>query len=825
MPEGDGHTQLQALQALIGGAPMLRLIRERGTIIELLSILENTTPEFAAALIGALDEAAVADLVDKTIKAERSIGTVNLALRELSDRPMPEGDGRTQLQALEGLVGGAPMLRLIRERGTIFELFRILENATAEFAAALIGVLDEAAVADLVDKTIKAERSIGALDLALRELSDRPMPEGDSRTQLQALQALIGGAPMLRLIRERGTILELFKILEHTTPEFAAGLIGALNEAAVADLIDKTIKAERSIGTLSLALRELGDRPMPEGDGRTQLEALQALIGGAPMLRLIRERGTIFELFMILEYTTPEFAAALIDALDEDAVADLIDKTIKAGRSIGTLNLALRELGGRPMPDGDGRTQLQALQGLIGGAPLLRLIRERGTIFELFKILEYTTPEFSAGLIGALNAAAVADLIDKTIKAERSTGTLNYTLRELSGRFMREGDGRTQLQALQELLNERGFWRLAEGAGDLNDLAYLLEDLSSEFRKRALTPDYAPDAPRWVSLMRRGNYFCLARFAKDSLRHLPPVALNAFADAARAEAPELVELSSWAEIGKGMALCESIESAPVRTTLESAALSRIERQDLASLETGGFVETASRLRLTWRYREPLRREIAAKLPELIPPRREWPRDYRLLVGARLLLAIGAESQLEGSALDWLLETFASDLPAAIFSKADADLISAFVWNLGACCAVKSRDRAESISILWNAATQERVFQRLDALIKKNARTDEDKLDILALAGALVYFKPDAEVNLRQLLQKRVTGLPGLLEAAEALTFVPAALATIGLSLIGPPRLAFERSRLERIIAKADEYEAQGPSIHQLIAYLRRVARR
>jgi hypothetical protein len=729
------------------------------------------------------------------------------------------------LAEIEKPANFAPMLRLIRERGTIFELFKILEYTTPEFAAGLIGVLDEAAVADLVAKTIKAERSIGTLHLALRELSGRPMPEGDGRTQLRALQGLIGGTPMLRLIRERGTIFELFMILKHTTPQFAAGLIGALNEAVVADLIHKTIKAERGIGTLSLALRELGGRPMPEGDDRTQLQALQGLIGGAPILRLICERGTFFDLFKILENTTPEFAAGLIGALDDAAVADLIDKTIKAERSIGTLSFALRELSGRPMPEGDARTQLQALQGLIGGAPMLRLIRERGTIFELFVVLEYTTPEFAAGLIGALDAQVVADLVDKTIKAGQSIGTLNLALRALSGRPMPEGDGCTQSQALEELLGEKGFWRLAEGAGDLNDLAYLLEDLTPEFRTRALTPDHAPDGPRWSSLMRRGNYFHLARFAKDSLRHLPPAALHAFAAAARDEAQELAEKSSWAEIGKGMALCESIESAPVRMTLGSAALSRIERQDLASQEAGGFVEAASRLRLIWRYREPLRREIAAKLPKLVPPRREWPKDYQLLLGARLLLEIGAESQPAGSAVGWLLETFAGELPAVIFSKADAHLISSFVWNLGACCAAKPGGRAESLSLIWNATTQERVFQRLDSLRKAKSHANDGKLNLLALAGAMAYFIPAAENRLRLSMKRRIVGFQWLLEAAEALTFVPAALATIGLSLIGPPRLAFERSRLERIIAKAAEYESQGPAIHQLIAHLRREARR
>ena len=61
---------------------------------------------------------------------------------------------------------------------------------------------------------------------------------------------------MLRLIRERGTIVNLFKILENSTPAFAAGLIAALDGPIVQALIEKTIEAGSSIGTLHLAVRE-----------------------------------------------------------------------------------------------------------------------------------------------------------------------------------------------------------------------------------------------------------------------------------------------------------------------------------------------------------------------------------------------------------------------------------------------------------------------------------------------------------------------------------------------------------------------------------------
>jgi hypothetical protein len=47
----------------------------------------------------------------------------------------------------------------------------------------------------------------------------------------------------------------------------------------------------------------------------------------------------------------------------------------------------------------DGQSQLEALEGILGGSAMLRLIRARGTILELFRILQYSTPSFAAGQI------------------------------------------------------------------------------------------------------------------------------------------------------------------------------------------------------------------------------------------------------------------------------------------------------------------------------------------------------------------------------------------------------------------------------------------
>ncbi|HBB95325.1 MAG TPA: hypothetical protein DC054_08020, partial [Blastocatellia bacterium] len=70
--------------------------------------------------------------------------------------------------------------------------------------------------------------------------------------------------------------------------------------------------------------------------------------------------GTLFELFNILQYSTPGFRRAMLDHVTSELADALIDKTVAAGRSIGTLSLAMRELG-----DAD-PTMLARLERFVG---------------------------------------------------------------------------------------------------------------------------------------------------------------------------------------------------------------------------------------------------------------------------------------------------------------------------------------------------------------------------------------------------------------------------------------------------------------------------
>src|SRR5438270_9144972 len=164
-------------------------------------------------------------------------------------------------------------------------------------------------------------------------------------------------------------------IMKSATPAFRTALLDQLSEANALQLVDKTIAAGRSIGTLNLAMREVGDAD-PALLGR--LEQAIVAVHFLPLI-VANPSATLFR--SILGNATPAYRTALLDQLNAATALQLVDKTIAAGRSIGTLNLVMREAG-----DAD-PALLGRLEQAIGAVHFLRLIVANGTVFELFKIM------------------------------------------------------------------------------------------------------------------------------------------------------------------------------------------------------------------------------------------------------------------------------------------------------------------------------------------------------------------------------------------------------------------------------------------------------
>ncbi len=101
---------------------------------------------------------------------------------------------------------------------------------------------------------------------------------------------------------------------------------------------------------------------------------------------------------MALGYVSPSFRVALLAALDEQTVADLVDKTIAAEQSIETLGFTLRALA-------RDRERQRRLETILGAGNWWRLLVGAGTFHGLMDLLETMSPEGRRDLIA--NAPSV----------------------------------------------------------------------------------------------------------------------------------------------------------------------------------------------------------------------------------------------------------------------------------------------------------------------------------------------------------------------------------------------------------------------------------
>lgn len=382
----DTAETFQRLVQELGAARFLKLIEANGTVVELFKIVESTVTVFSGTLVDTLSESQIERLIDKTTAASRSIGTLNLSLRELLRRERTREIG----EKLEKKFGPTRFLRLIEANGTLFELFMFIRDASPQLASGLVEALDDSRINRLLAKTIASGRSIGVFNLTLRDLHRRDGTAAIGR----ALEQTIGAKRLLELIIANGSIFELFMIIRDGSPALASGLVDALDGSGVEKLIDKAIVSGRSIGTLNFTLRDMRNGTNTALTGRV----LEEKIGPKRFLRLIESNGSIFELFMIAKDSSPALARGLVDALDQSAVERLLAKTIAAGRSIGTLNFAIRSLNRREQTADIGH----ALEAKIGVSGFWRLVLGTGSPGALVSLLREFSPEFrQAFLAGA----------------------------------------------------------------------------------------------------------------------------------------------------------------------------------------------------------------------------------------------------------------------------------------------------------------------------------------------------------------------------------------------------------------------------------------
>ncbi len=427
----DSEEVLEAFERAVGISGYEKLLEKQGTIMVLARLMEYSTSEMREELSGLLVRNAELSekLVEKTVQKGRSIGTLHLSLRDLKK------ESEEVLEAFERAVGISGYEKLLEKQGTIMVLARLMECSTPEMRKELSGLLVRNAklAEELVEKTVQKGRSIGTLHLSLRDLKK------ESEEVLEAFE---------KLLEKQGTIMVLAKLMENSTPEMRGKLSDLLvrNAGLAEELVKKTVQGGSSIGTLHLSLREL------KKESEKALEAFERAVGISGYEKLLEGQGTIMVLAQLMRYSTPGMRGQLSGLLVRNAglAEELVEKTVQEGRSIGTLNLSLREL------KKESEEVLEAFERAVGTGGYKRLLEVKGTIPILMSLMKCSSPQMQKNLADMLNSCPefVKVLVERTAEDGRPIGTLSFYIRAIG----KENDLR--LSILENLIGADGYLKM-----------------------------------------------------------------------------------------------------------------------------------------------------------------------------------------------------------------------------------------------------------------------------------------------------------------------------------------------------------------------------
>ena len=377
-------------------------------------------------------------LVEKTVQEGSSIGTLHLSLRDLKKK------SEEVLEAFERAVGISGYEKLLEKQGTIMVLAKLMENSTPEMRGELSDLLvRNAGLAEkLVKKTVQGGSSIGTLHLSLRELKK------ESEKALEAFERAVGISGYEKLLEKQGTIMVLAKLMENSTPEMRGELSDLLvrNAGLAEKLVKKTVQGGSSIGTLHLSLREL------KKESEKALEAFERAVGISGYEKLLEGQGTIMVLARLMEHSTPEMRGELSGLLVRNAELSekLVEKTVREGSSIGTLNLSLKDL------KKESEEALEAFERAVGTGGYKRLLEVNGTIPILMRLMKCSSPQMQENLADMLNSCPefVKVLVERTAEDGRPIGTLSFYIRAI-------GKGNDlRLSILENLIGADGYLKM-----------------------------------------------------------------------------------------------------------------------------------------------------------------------------------------------------------------------------------------------------------------------------------------------------------------------------------------------------------------------------
>jgi hypothetical protein len=497
---------------------------------------------------------------------------------------------------------------------------------------------------------------------------------------------------------------------------------------------------------------------------------------------------------MIMQRATPAFRTELLDLLDEATVRDLVDKTIAAGRSIGTLDLAMREMG-----DAD-PALLGRLEQIIGAGCFLRLIVANGTLFELFGIMKHATPAFRTELLDRLDEATARDLVHKTIAAGRLIGSFHFTLRQLA-RIP------TERRRLEQLLGTDGWWRLVIGAGTLNSLDQITDAMSDDFRSHFISTSSALADADWRQILSRGQFRNACTFTTEKIGAYPAGSHAAFRMALGQTAHSLAAEATWSDLS-GSRPPDSADGRVLREGMQPR-VAAIMLDGPVGLD---FCEAVNWFAFAWRERPDLRTALVSRHWAILTEPGSWPKDKYVVAALRLILGIARSEMIPTQDAQRLHKRVVSFLDREVFANTHTLYLFLVLWEIAAL----RYERGEGRS--FDGTLPDTLIEILLEVMKERVAAkgeNSDRVAQLALAGLLGFLTPTLGKRLRRILVPLTKSAQWLKQEALKWTFVPALFALQSLALLCPNADVFTPQVRFGLLWKSEQYEDVGPAIEHL----------
>lgn len=558
---------------------------------------------------------------------------------------------------------------------------------------------------NMIQQTINSRCSIGTVNLMLFKL------KRIDEDLLKLLEQKIGATSYLKLIAESGTVSDLFSIIQRSTLSMAEELIELLDESLLNCLTERTIREKRSIGSISFALREL------KQTSKDLLKLLEQKIGAIRYLKLIAELGTISDLFGIIRCSSLPMAEELIESLNETLLDNLIEKSIKEERSIGTVHLTLLVL---KRTDED---LLKLLEQKIGATRYLKMVAKLGTVFELFMIIKHSS--MAKELVETLDEVLLNSLIEKTIKEERSIGTIDLTLFEL------KKTDEDLLKKLERKIGATHWWGIIRANGDMAVFQRLMQRMTFGFRKEmaVYATTFSPNT--WAELIRRGDFKSLAAFVRWGVYYLPKLFSKKLLDELNPSFEELITRARWSVLNQSNAWLEKSPNSSIKNHLQKLLNEYLQKTYTGKLKFESFSEAANYFGLL-NHNILGQRTNLSLLFDILPDETIWYDDENFLRDARILFFTFTHSIARHEDLIRILNSGNNEDVATLFLQGTTQDIFLYLWNIYALWyEIESQKPKEQRSDFRNflhpvivTKAQEVLLKRLHELSGRNEPDDD-----------------------------------------------------------------------------------------------------